>query len=75
MKKENTRQRVMKTAAIILIGCALCIPLLVSKADAAGLLIADGGFGGVLKIKEHDVRVTINNGIAVTTIIQVFKII
>ena len=39
---------------------------------AAGLLIADGGFGGVLEIKEQDVKVTINNGIAVTQIDQVF---
>ena len=39
---------------------------------AAGLLIADGGFGGVLEIKTHDVNVTINNGIAVTEVTQVF---
>lgn len=37
-----------------------------------GLLIADGGLGGVLEILSHDVRVTINNGIAVTRIDQVF---
>lgn len=41
-------------------------------ASAAGLLVADGGFGGVLEIKEQDVRVTINNSIAVTQIDQVF---
>ena len=40
---------------------------------AAGLLIADGGFGGVLEIKEHNVHVTINNGVAVTQVTQVFK--
>ncbi|MBX9788208.1 MAG: VIT and VWA domain-containing protein [Pirellulales bacterium] len=40
---------------------------------AAGLLIADGGLGGVLEIQEQDVRVTINNGIAVTEVEQVFK--
>jgi len=39
---------------------------------AAGLLIADGGFGGVLEIQEHDVKVTINNGVAVTEVSQVF---
>lgn len=39
---------------------------------AAGLLIADGGFGGVLEVKEHDVHVTVNNGIAVTKVTQVF---
>ncbi len=43
-----------------------------SDAHAAGLLIADGGLGGVLEIKEQDVRVTINNGVAVTEIDQVF---
>ncbi len=42
------------------------------RTDAAGLLIADGGFGGALEIKEQDVHVTINNGIAVTEIDQVF---
>src|SRR5688572_23131173 len=41
-------------------------------ADAAGLLVADGGFGGVLEIKEHEAQVTINNGIAVTKVTQVF---
>jgi len=40
--------------------------------QAAGLLIADGGLGGVLEIKEHQVQVTINNGIAVTKVTQVF---
>ena len=42
-------------------------------AQAAGLLIADGGFGGVLEIEEHAVEVTINNGIAVTQVTQVFR--
>jgi Ca-activated chloride channel family protein len=40
--------------------------------NAAGLLIADGGLGGALEIKEHDVHVTVNNGIAVTKVTQVF---
>ena len=44
----------------------------VQPAKAAGMLIADGGFGGVLEIKEHDVDVTVNNGIAVTHVTQVF---
>jgi Ca-activated chloride channel family protein len=43
-----------------------------SRAHASGLLIADGGFGGVLEIKEQDVSVVINNGIAVTEIKQIF---
>jgi len=42
-------------------------------AGAAGLLIADGGLGGILEIEEHDVQVTINNGIAVTRVTQVFR--
>ena len=44
-----------------------------NSAFAAGLLVADGGFGGVLEIVEHDVQVTINNGIAVTEVTQVFQ--
>ena len=40
---------------------------------AAGLLIADGGFGGQLEIEEHNVQVTINNGVAVTEVTQVFR--
>ncbi len=43
-----------------------------TSAPAAGLLVSDGGFGGVLEIKQQDVRVTINNSIAVTQIDQVF---
>lgn len=43
-----------------------------SQVQAAGLLIADGGLGGVLEIVEHDVKVTINNGIAVTEVTQIF---
>jgi len=43
-----------------------------STAEAAGLLVADGGLGGVLTIKEQDVHVTINNGVAVTEVEQVF---
>src|SRR6516225_5706061 len=42
------------------------------EAHAAGLLISDGGLGGVLDVDEHTVRVTINNGIAVTEVTQVF---
>lgn len=40
---------------------------------AAGLLISDGGFGGALALEEHSVRVTVNNGIAVTDVTQVFR--
>src|SRR5690242_3600662 len=44
-----------------------------SRVHAAGLLIADGGLGGQLEIKEHSVKVTINNGIAVTEVTQIFR--
>lgn len=45
---------------------------LAGRASAAGLLLADGGFGGALEVKEHAAKVTINNGIAVTEVTQVF---
>jgi Ca-activated chloride channel family protein len=55
----------------------ICLTLVLlagtGSAGAAGLLIADGGFGGVLEIEEHAVVVTINNGIAVTEVTQVFR--
>ncbi|MDE0935647.1 MAG: VIT domain-containing protein [Mariniblastus sp.] len=41
-------------------------------ANASGLLVAKGGFGGRLLIKEQIVNVTINNGIAVTEVNQIF---
>ncbi|MEY3172416.1 MAG: hypothetical protein RLZZ436_329, partial [Planctomycetota bacterium] len=43
------------------------------QARASGLLIADGGLGGVLQIERHEVSVVINNGIAVTQVHQVFR--
>jgi Ca-activated chloride channel family protein len=45
---------------------------LAGESRAAGLLVADGGSGGALEIREHDVHVTINNGISVTQVTQVF---
>ncbi len=44
-----------------------------TAAYGAGMLVADRGFGGQLQIKSHDVRVTINNGVAVTEVEQVFE--
>lgn len=52
---------------------ALLAALAASSAHAAGLLIADGGLGGVLEVEEHAVQVTINNGVAVTEVTQVFR--
>jgi Ca-activated chloride channel family protein len=55
---------------------ALCLGSLAAiaapQALGAGLLVADGGFGGQLEIVEQDVHVTIHEGIAVTRIDQVF---
>jgi Ca-activated chloride channel family protein len=65
----STSSKVWAAAALL---AAVCTTLPARSAAAAGLLIADGGFGGQLEIKEQDVRVTINNGVAVTEIEQVF---
>lgn len=51
----------------------LLIGLFAIPGQTAGLLIADGGFGGRLEIIEHDVKVTINNNIAVTQVTQIFE--
>ena len=60
--------------AFRLLGSLLLITFLsTANAGASGLLVADGGFGGVLEIEEHDVRVTFNNGIVVTDVTQVFR--
>jgi Ca-activated chloride channel family protein len=63
------RLRKICSSALALIALAILTP---RPLEAAGLLIADGGFGGVLEIKQHDVKVTINNGIAETEVEQVF---
>jgi len=59
-----------------LVGLALVLAVSLVRppahAEAAGLLIAEGGFGGTLEIKEQRVRVVINNGIAVTEVDQTF---
>jgi len=63
-----------KLHGLLLIGLVV-VGLLAGKpaeSRAAGLLIADGGLGGVLEIKEQEVRVTINNRVAVTQVTQVF---
>ncbi|MCX7400273.1 MAG: VIT and VWA domain-containing protein [Planctomycetales bacterium] len=54
----------------ILVGA--CWHIQSAQSEASGLLIADGGLGGALEIKEHDVSVVINNGIAVTEVRQIF---
>ena len=52
---------------------ATLVATFAAHARASGLLIADGGLGGVLQIERHDVTVVINNGIAVTQVHQVFR--
>lgn len=59
------------SAAAVAVG-VLCGTFTAPSAPAAGLLIADGGLGGVLEIREQEVRVTINNGVALTEIDQTF---
>lgn len=68
MKRHFTRRLGLLLAAAALVPLASA-----RRGHAAGLLIADGGLGGVLEIKEHGVKVTLNNGVAVTKVTQVFK--
>ena len=69
----TSRQPLTKPIAGFLRNAALAIALAVAPtvSHAAGLLIADGGFGGALEIKEHDVKVTLNHGVAVTHVTQI----
>jgi Ca-activated chloride channel homolog len=69
MPANHVRSIVLATLAaiVVIVGAAIASP-----AFAAGQLVADGGLGGVLETKEHDVRVVINNGVAVTEVDQVF---
>lgn len=60
------------SVVIAILATFLLSLLQISPASAAGLLVADGGFGGVLEIKQHDVKVTVNNSIAVTQVDQIF---
>jgi Ca-activated chloride channel family protein len=74
LQKEKKFRKVLSHVVLV---CSAIVLLAVGRTDnsahAAGLLIADGGFGGTLEIIEQDVEVTINNGIAVTEVTQVFK--
>ena len=68
----KTRHVFGRGMTIVLVAL-LAVTLSLQSAQAAGLLIADGGLGGVLAIEEHTVRVTVNGGIAVTEVTQVFR--
>jgi Ca-activated chloride channel family protein len=68
-----TMKRHLNRCLGLLLAAATCLTVSSThNAHAAGLLVADGGLGGVLEVKEHDVKVTINNGVAVTKVTQVF---
>lgn len=72
MRVRNTSTLLRRGTRAAVAG-TLTLLLGLQSAQAAGLLVADGGFGGVLAIEEHSVKVTINNGIAVTEVTQVFR--
>ena len=72
MKRVVLTQKLGWRFALLLTAATLAVVLPARHSDAAGLLVADGGLGGVLEIKEHQVNVTINNGVAVTEVEQVF---
>ena len=67
-ERMNRYVRAGVTLASALALAAVVVATGVSHARAAGMLIADGGLGGVLKIEEHKVQVTINNGVAMTEV-------
>src|SRR5690349_15712536 len=67
---KHFKNWLQRGATALVLGSALA--LIPASADAAGLLVADGGLGGVLEIKEHEVKVSISNGIAVTNVTQIF---
>jgi len=66
------KRNLIRSLGLLLTAVALITFGSTQSAYAAGLLVADGGLGGILEIKEHDVHVTINNGIALTKVTQVF---
>ena len=73
MSTDRLPRRGKSRLTVMLLMTGGAILALTAPSQAAGLLIADGGFGGVLEIKEHTATVTINNGIAVTEVHQVFR--
>ena len=68
MPRPTVKQFTRAAAFAAVVTCGLAP----RPAPAAGLLVADGGLGGQLEIKDHDVHVTVNNGVAVTTVDQTF---
>ncbi len=72
MRTISSKRNLLGGAGGILAAVALALTWQ-TPAGGAGLLIADGGLGGVLEVREHSVQVTINNGVAVTEVTQVFR--
>ena len=72
MNTGNSFTGMLRQAAALLLLAAVFFFSGIRMAEPAGLLVAEGGFGGALEIKEHAVKVVINNGIAVTHVTQVF---
>ena len=70
MKRYTRNPALLGMGVLALAGLLLASP---PTMEAAGLLIADGGFGGRLKVVEHDVQVTVTSGIAITHVTQVFQ--
>ncbi len=68
-----TGRAMIRLAAAVALAAAIVLVMGTPRAEAAGLLVADGGFGGVLEIESHSATVTINNGVAVTEVTQVFR--
>src|SRR5216117_3998689 len=67
------KKRITGHLGLLLSAATLFAILNPGSSEAAGLLIADGGLGGGLEVTEHDVQVTINNGVAVTRVTEVFR--
>ncbi len=73
MKQEKQYRTGKAHHALLMIMTIIGLFMGVPAGHGAGLLIADGGFGGRLEIVEHDVSVTINHGVAITEVTQEFK--
>ena len=73
MKNSTMNSKPARRWFAVVLAAAFGLTCCPSVAVAAGLLMANDGFGGILEIQEHTVDVTINNQIAVTTVTQVFR--
>ena len=69
-QSDKPKSRAGTFAALTAAALLLAAP---ASTQAAGLLIAEGGFGGLLEIESHEVDVTIRDNIAITRVTQVFR--